>query len=89
MSQTHDQRFLSGTGRSTSWLQRVLFILVGTVFAVAAFFFLAVALAAGAVIALVIGIRWWWVLRGIRARARASEALEGEYSVVERQPIER
>ena len=88
MNQTHDQHFLGGPARSASWLQRVLFIMIGTVFAITAFFFLAVAIAAGAVIALGVGLRWWWVLRRIRARAKASEALEGEYSVVEPQSVE-
>jgi hypothetical protein len=32
----------------------------------------------------VIGIRLWWVMRKLRAEARNTVALEGEYTVIER-----
>jgi hypothetical protein len=89
MNHIHDQRILISGRRGGNWLQRALFIAVGAVVAVAAFFFLAVALAAGAFIALALGIRWWWMLRHIRARAKASQAIDGEYTVVESQRTER
>ena len=54
----------------------------------AAFFFLAIALVAAVSIALIVGLRVWWVMRRVRAQAAASAPLEGEYSVVERSQIE-
>jgi hypothetical protein len=51
--------------------------------AVTAVFFLVFALIAGAAIALVIGVRFWWVMRKLRAQEKATEALEGEYTVIE------
>ena len=89
MNQIHDQRVLISGRRSGNWLQRALFIAVGALVAVAAFFFLAVALAAGAFIALGLAIRWWWVLRRMRARAEASRPIDGEYTVVERSDASR
>ena len=88
MNQLHDQRILISGPRSGNWLQRAIFVAVGAVVAVAAFFFLAVALAAGAFIALGLAVRWWWMLRRIRARAKASQAIDGEYTVVDRQTLE-
>ena len=63
-----------------------MFAVVGVGLAIAAFFFLMFALVAGAIIATAIGIRLWWVMRKLRAQARKTEALEGEYTVVERAP---
>ena len=64
-------------------LQRVVWAALAALFVVVAFFFITVALVAGALLAVVIAVRWWWVVRRLRARARASQALEGEYHVVE------
>jgi predicted lipid-binding transport protein (Tim44 family) len=55
---------------------------LGLALAVAAFFFLTVALVVGTVLAAVIAVRVWWVLRRVRAQREAAAALEGEYSVV-------
>jgi predicted lipid-binding transport protein (Tim44 family) len=83
MSEFRNPR-LTFQGRSGGWLQRVLLAALGAVLVVAAFFFLTVALIAGAFLALAIGIRWWWIMRRLRAQAQATAALEGEYTVVER-----
>jgi len=93
-SDMRDPRLLSspqrGPGRwFQSGLQRVAIVLIGLTLAVAAFFFLAIALVAAISIALVVGARVWWVMRRLRAKAAASAPLEGEYSVVESPQIER
>ena len=65
-----------------NWLGRVAVTLVGLTLAVVAFFFLTLALMAGAVLLGVFAVRWWWVLRRVRSEQAASAALEGEYIVV-------
>lgn len=69
--------------RESNWLERVLFALVGAAILVLGFFFLAVALVAGAVLATAIITRWWWLSRKLRRKA-ALDVVEGEYTVVER-----
>lgn len=73
------------TSRSTAtgWLQRVLLSVLGVLVLVTAFFFLTVALIAGAFLAVIIGVRWWWLVRRLRAREAASGPLEGHYTVVQ------
>ena len=82
MSEFRDQRLLTFQARG-GWLQRALLALVAAGLAIVAFFFITIALIAAAFIALAIGVRWWWVLRRLRAEAKASEAIEGEYTVIE------
>ena len=77
-----DQRLLSAPRRRGAWLQRALFAALAVVFIVIAFFFITVAVIAGAFLALAVGVRWWWIMRRVRAASKASEALEGEYTVV-------
>lgn len=89
MNEYRNERLLGYQGRTGSWLQRIGFALLGLVILVAGFFFLTVALVAGALVALAIGIRIWWTLRRLRKQAQASAALEGEFTVVERAPVER
>jgi hypothetical protein len=84
MNERHDPRLLMSPRPRASWLQRALLAVLGAALAVTAFFFLVFALIAGAILALGIGIRFWWVLRRLRQQARASAPLEGEYTVVER-----
>ena len=67
-----------------SWPQRLLIAALGMGLAIAAFFFLVFALVAGAIVATVLGIRFWWVMRKLRAQAENTAALEGEYTVIER-----
>ena len=88
MNPLHAERLLRSGGRTASWPQRVLFVVIGTVVIVAGFFFVAVVIAVGAFIALGLAIRWWWVLRRIRAHAKATAPLEGEYAVIEKPAIE-
>lgn len=75
--------------RAGGWLQRILLALVGLVILVAGFFFLTVAIIAGAFLALAIGVRIWWTMRRLRKQAQANAALEGEFTVVERAEAER
>ena len=82
--QPHDNPRLPGPGGLGGWLQRALIAVVAISLAIVATFFLTVALIVGAFIALAIGLRFWWTLRKLRKQARASAALEGEYTVVER-----
>jgi hypothetical protein len=65
-----------------SWLGRVAVTLVGLTLAVAAFFFLTLALIAGTVLLGVLAVRWWWALRRIRSEQAAAAALDGEYTVI-------
>jgi hypothetical protein len=76
-------RLIGFSGRG-SWLQRALIAIVAVSLAIVAALFLTVALVAGAFIALAVGARWWWALRKLRAKAKALEPLEGEYTVLER-----
>ena len=75
---THDR---SGT-RVKRIAYAVLGFAIAAVFVTVAFFFLAVAAVAGALLALVIGVRLWWVMRRMRAARKAAGPLEGEYTVV-------
>jgi predicted lipid-binding transport protein (Tim44 family) len=59
---------------------RVIFALVTITLAVVGLFFLAFALVAVTVIAIIIGIRFWWLRRKIRAQQN-SDVIEGSYSV--------
>ena len=77
----HTRNALPGP-RGRSWLQTAVLAVVGVSLAVIAFFFVAVALVAGACLALGIAVRWWWVMRRLRAQAKAAGPLEGEYAVV-------
>jgi len=65
-----------------SLLERIVFSVLGLVVLVAAFFFIGIALVAGALLAGVILIRWWWLQRKLRREA-ADTWVEGEYTVVE------
>jgi membrane protein implicated in regulation of membrane protease activity len=88
MSSIPDQRLLGSGGRGVSWIQRVVWVALAALFAVAAFFFVTVALVAGALLAMVVAVRWWWMLRRLRGRAKNSQALEGEYHVVQNPRVE-
>lgn len=86
---SRDPRLLTFHARG-SWFQRALLALASVALAIVAFFFLTIALIAAAFIALAIGVRWWWTLRRLRSEAKASAAIEGEYTVIEKAPaIER
>ena len=65
-----------------SLLERIVFFVLGLVVLIAAFFFIGVALIAGAIVAGVFLIRWWWLQRKLR-RETDQTWVEGEYTVVE------
>jgi hypothetical protein len=69
--------------RGKRWLQTAVLAVAGITLAFLAFFFIAVALVAGACLALGIAVRWWWLMRRLRAKAKATGPLEGEYAVIE------
>lgn len=66
-----------------SWPQRVLYAVLGLALLVLAFFFLTVALVAGALVAMVVLARLWWISRKLGARP-ADDTLEGEFRIVSR-----
>lgn len=70
-----------------SWPERILLGIVAVAIVILGFFFLTVALVAGAIVASVVLARLWWVTRKMRAAQRDS-AIDGEYVVVEREAIE-
>jgi hypothetical protein len=67
---------------SRSWAQRALLTLVGAAVLVLAFFFITLALIAGSLLAIGIAVRWWWIVRRLRAADKAAAPLEAEYTVV-------
>lgn len=81
-------------------LARILIGIAALGVVVVGFFFLTIALVAGAILALIIGARLWWTMRKLQrdmaasanapgtTQARPHEALEGEYQVVERESSE-
>jgi predicted lipid-binding transport protein (Tim44 family) len=75
-----------------SWFARILVTLATVALAIMGFFFLTAALIAGALIALVVGVRLWWTLRKLKRTQAGSGAnngaLEGDYQVVERETVE-
>ncbi|MGZ5127734.1 MAG: hypothetical protein ACXWCY_19145 [Burkholderiales bacterium] len=69
--------------RRRTWPQRVLLTLLGAAFVMSALFFITVAFIAGGVLALGLALRWWWIMRRLRAAQKASAPLEGQYTVLE------
>ncbi len=74
------------------WITRLLFTLTTITLVIFGFFFLTVALAVGALVAAVIGVRLWWVIRKLkRAQSAAgpltgrngASVVDGEYRVIE------
>jgi hypothetical protein len=80
---------LQFAARSRSWSQRVLLTLLGAALVMFAFFFITVALIAGSVLAAGIALRWWWIVRRLRAAQKASAPLDGEYTVLEHTDIKK
>lgn len=63
-------------------LERIVFFALGLLVLVAAFFFIGIALIAGAILAGVFLIRLWWLKRKLQ-RAEQDSYVEGEYTVIE------
>jgi hypothetical protein len=63
-------------------IERIIFFVLGLTVLVAAFFFISIALIAGAILAGVILLRFWWIKRKLR-QTREDSYVEGEYRVVE------
>lgn len=70
------------TPRAVSWPARVLYGVLLAAVLVVGFFFLTVALIAGAIVALVILARLWWISRAVR-HSREQAEIEGEFAVIE------
>jgi hypothetical protein len=81
----HIPLLTSSQSRASRWLQRGVLAIAAVSFVVLALFFLTVAVIVGTLLALGIGARLWWLSRKLRAQAKANEALEGEYVIVERE----
>lgn len=75
------------TIEARSWPERILLGIVTVAIVVLGFFFLTVALVAGAIVAAVVLARIWWLARKMRA-AQRDAAIDGEYVVVERAVLE-
>lgn len=78
-------RIVFAPGARPSWLQRTLAMVLVATLAVLGFFFLTVALALGASLAVVILVRLWWLRRKLRATSRTA-TYEGDYVVIEHLP---
>jgi uncharacterized membrane protein len=81
----HIPLLTSARSRGSRWLQRSMLAIAAVSFALIAVFFLTVAVVVGTFIAVAVVARLWWISRKLRAQAKAHEALEGEYVVVERE----
>ena len=83
MHDGNTQRSLGFEHGGRTWLQRIADTLTAAALAVMAFFFVTIALVAGAVLLGVIAVRWWWLMRRIRAARDAAAPIEGEYRVIQ------
>lgn len=89
--------FRISSNQKPGLLARIVLTVATLGLVIVGFFFLTVALVAGALLALVIGARLWWSIRKLKRAAAAGEtmggehyrggkdALDGEYQVVERE----
>lgn len=82
MNQQQGPRIRVITHPQAGLLERIVFFALGLLVLVAAFFFIGIALVAGAIIAGVFLIRWWWRQRKLK-RETGDTWVEGEYTVVE------
>jgi hypothetical protein len=76
----------SAGGAVGQFLGRIVLAIIGAGILVLAFFFITAALIAGAFLAAGLAARWWWALRRLRRQAD-SGVVEGEYAVIEREPL--
>jgi protein-S-isoprenylcysteine O-methyltransferase Ste14 len=82
MDPSPDPRFRIHPRPQASLMERIIFFVLGLAVLVAAFFFISIALVAGALLAGVILLRFWWLRRQLR-KAHEDSYVEGEYRVVE------
>lgn len=82
MDQPQDPHIRINTRPQAGLLERMLFFTLGLVVLVAAFFFIGIALIAGAILAGLFLIRLWWRRRKLQ-RAAQDSYVEGEYTVIE------
>lgn len=82
MNQSHNPHIRISTQPQTGLIGRIVFFVLGLFVLVAAFFFIGIALIAGALLAGALLLRWWWIRRKLR-QAHADSFVEGEYQVVE------
>ncbi len=80
------------TLQKPGWIARLLLTLTTLALIAIGFFFLTVALAVGAVVALVVGVRLWWMLRKLKRAAPTAfmdtpagneNVVDGEYRVID------
>lgn len=77
------QRRLTFESRRPNLLERVIYAIGAIVVIVIGFFFVTVAFFVGALLALAIVARLWWLSRKLK-QAQNRNVVEGEYEVVER-----
>ena len=82
MDQSQDPRIRINARPQAGLIERIIFFALGLVVLVAAFFFIGIALIAGAILAGVVLLRFWWIKRKLR-QAHQETYVEGEYRVVE------
>ncbi len=82
MDPSQDPRIRILTRPQAGLVERIVFSVLGLIVLVAAFFFVGIALIAGAILAGIILLRWWWIRRKLR-QAHADSFVEGEFRVVE------
>src|SRR5688572_10699043 len=86
------------TPQKPGWIARILLTLATLGLVIVGFFFLTAALIAGALLALVVGVRLWWTIRKLKraqaqgetgtasgGRSGQGASLDGEYQVIERE----
>lgn len=82
MEQPHNPHIRIMTRPQAGLLERIVFFALGLVVLVAAFFFIGIALMAGAILGAILLIRLWWLRRKLQRTAQDSY-VEGEYTVIE------
>ncbi len=75
------------TTQNSGWITRILVTLITVALVILGFFFLTVALIAGAMVATVVGARLWWTLRTLKRAQPATtddaNVVEGDYRIIE------
>ena len=82
MDQSQGPHIRFATRPQAGLIERIVFFVLGLTVLIAAFFFIGIALIAGAILAGVILLRFWWIKRKLR-QTHEETYVEGEYRVVE------